>query len=170
MPRLLRLAQKSPVMQAKAVFGLTYSPWNTCKNTGCCGQGQLWHLTCTEGRDLSNYVKMSTIQLSRPKKRQKPRNVDPKIPMKPCSTSSLVSNPTVLKAFPKCQFFPTKWILVNAQQKKKNGARKAKEEERKESFSSWHFASGTEGRAMLETAFWEVLAHCSHTVTRKRLD
>ena len=87
------------------LFELTHSPWNTHKNArdmgmgmpktrGCpkrcdSGQGQLWHVTCAEGRDLSNYVRMSTIQLRRPEKRQKPRNVDPKIQMKSCSTTHL---------------------------------------------------------------------------------
>ena len=77
----------SSFMQAKALRTVTHSPWNTRKNTAFGGQGQLKHLTCAEGRDLSNYVRMSTIQLRRPEKRQNPHNVDPKIPMKSCSTA-----------------------------------------------------------------------------------
>ena len=78
------------------LFGLTHSPWNTRKNTACGGQGQLWHLTCAEGRDLSNYVRMSTIQLRRPDKRQKPK--------KPENSDKILFHypPTILKAFPKC--------------------------------------------------------------------
>ena len=118
------------------LFELTHFPWNTRKNIACGGRGQLWHVTCAEGRDLSNYVRMSTIQLRRPEKRQKPRNVDPKIPMKrlvplpTCASSHLESYDP--KSCPK-MFFPPKWSLVNAQQKKQKWGKKSNRrgEERK---------------------------------------
>ena len=47
------------------------------------GQGQLCHLTCAEGRGLSNYNRMSTIESRRPgKKRKTPCKLDLKFPMK----------------------------------------------------------------------------------------
>ena len=119
------------------LFELTHSPWNTHKNIACGGHGQLWHVTCAEGRDLSNYVRMSTIQLRRPEKRQKPRNVDPKIPMKSCSTTHLRFLPSrILRSKKLSQnVFPTEMKPSKCPaEEKKNGARKATEEERKESF------------------------------------
>lgn len=74
---------------------------------------------------------MSTIWSRTPdKKAKKICKVDPKISGKFCSITYLhllSPNPSILKTF------PTKSRLVNAKQKEKNGARQAKEEERRES-------------------------------------
>ena len=88
------------------------------------GQGQLCPLTCPKWRDLSTHNRMSKSRTLE----KKPKNnvtLTWKFPWKSCSTSHLLflsSNPKILN----WKLFPPKWSLLNAQQKKKNEARKAK--------------------------------------------
>ena len=69
-------------------------------------QGQLCHLTCEGGRDLSNHTRTNTIQSRRPSKEPKKKHINliPKFLSKSFSTTSphfLLSNLVILKVFPK---------------------------------------------------------------------
>ena len=69
-------------------------------------QGQLCHLTCEGGRDLSNHTRTNTIQSRRPNKEQKQKNINltPKFLCKSFLTTLphfLLSNLMILKVFPK---------------------------------------------------------------------
>ena len=100
------------------------------------GQGQLFPLTCAEWRDLSNHMRMSTIQSRTPEKKAKNHvRLTWKSAWKSCSIAHLPflsPNPKILKAFPKT--LPTKMKPTKCPaREKKNEARKAKKEGRRES-------------------------------------
>ena len=100
------------------------------------GQGQLSSLTCAEWRDLSNHTRMSTIQSRTPEKQAKNHvTLTRKSPWKSCSITHLPflsPNPKILKAFLK--ILPTKMKPTKCpEREKKNEARKAKKEGRRES-------------------------------------
>ena len=100
------------------------------------GQGQLCPLTCAEWRDLSNHTRMSTIQSRTPEKEAKNHvTLTWKSPWKSCSIAHLPflsPNPKILKAFLKT--IPTKMKPTKCPaREKKNEARKAKKEGRRES-------------------------------------
>ena len=103
-------------------------PSTACIDISVNGQGQLCPLTCAEWRDLSNHTTMSTIQSRAPKKKATNQvTLTWEFPWKSCSTTHLPllsCNSKILKACLKS--FPLKWRLLNAQQKKKNEARKRK--------------------------------------------
>ena len=102
------------------------------------GQGQLSSLACAEWRDLSNNARMRTIQ-SRTLEKEAKNHVTFtwKSPWKSCSITHLPflsPNPKILKAFLKT--LPTKLKPTKCPaREKKNEARKAKKEGRRESES-----------------------------------
>ena len=100
-------------------------------------RGQLCPLTGAEWRDLSNHIRMSTIQLKTPEKKAKNHvTLTWKFAWKSCSTAHLPfvsSNPKFLKAFLKT--FPTKIKptkcpareqKMTQEKRKKRGGEKAK--------------------------------------------
>ena len=100
------------------------------------GQGQLFPLTCAEWRDLSNHTRMSKIQSRTPEKKAKNHvRLTWKSAWKSCSIAHLPflsPNPKILKAFLKT--IPTKMKPAKCPaREKKNEARKAKKEGRRES-------------------------------------
>ena len=102
-------------------------------------QGQHSSLTCAEWRDLSNHTRMSTIQSRTPEEQAKNHvTLTWKSPWKSCSITHLPflsPNPKILKAFLKTLATKIKPTKCPAREKK-NEARKAKKEGRRESEKS----------------------------------
>ena len=127
------------------LHNLPTAQWNesatACDVISFSGQGQLCPLTCEEWRHLSNHTRMSTIQSRTPEKKAKNHvTLTLKFPWKSWSTTHLPflsSNPKILKAFVKTfrtKVKPTKCAVRG----KKNEARKAKKEGRRETkIKSW---------------------------------
>jgi len=110
-------------------------PSTACDVIDFNGPGQLCPLTCAEWSYLSNNTRMSTIQSRTPEKNAKDYvTLNQKFPWKSCSTTHppfLLSNPKILKAFPKT--FPTKMKPTKCTAKEKKWSKKSDKrgEERK---------------------------------------
>lgn len=98
-------------------------------------QGQLWHLICAGDRDLSNQIRMGTIQSNRQKKNAKRHNyvsLKRKFQWKSHSTFHphlLPPNPSILKAVPPkwtLGYLPFIWEIPAGRGKREGERRKIK--------------------------------------------